>query len=39
MQEAVIRREYADDVLAIREVNVEAFRVHPFSRQTEHLIT
>jgi putative acetyltransferase len=34
----LIRSETAADEDAIRDVNVEAFRVHPFSRQTEHLI-
>lgn len=33
-----IRPETARDVDGIREVNIEAFRNHPFSRQTEHLI-
>ncbi len=34
----VIRPECSQDVEAIRHVNVEAFKHHPFSRQTEHLI-
>lgn len=33
-----IRPEAACDLDGIREVNVEAFRDHPISRQTEHLI-
>lgn len=33
-----IRHETARDVDGIREVNIEAFRNHPVSRQTEHLI-
>lgn len=33
-----IRPEAAVDIDGIREVNVEAFRDHPISRQTEHLI-
>ena len=34
----VIREEDADDVDAIDAVTRDAFRTHPFSRQTEHLI-
>jgi len=34
----LIRPETAEDVAAIREVNVAAFLHHPFSQQTEHLI-
>lgn len=34
----VVRPEMPDDIAAIREVNIAAFRGHPFSRQTEHLI-
>jgi putative acetyltransferase len=34
----IVRRETPDDLAAIREINVAAFRDHPFSRQTEHLI-
>lgn len=33
-----IRPETAADHAAIREINIAAFAVHPFSRQTEHLI-
>lgn len=33
-----IRPEKASDIPAIRHVHVEAFKVHPFSRQTEHFI-
>lgn len=33
-----IRAERPADIEAIRRVNVEAFRDHPVSRQTEHLI-
>jgi putative acetyltransferase len=33
-----IRSETARDVDGIRQVNTEAFRDHPISRQTEHLI-
>lgn len=38
MADIVIRPETSGDVEAIRQVNVEAFRDHPVSRQTEHLI-
>jgi putative acetyltransferase len=38
MPGTTIRPEVAADEAAIRRVNVEAFRDHPFSRQTEHLI-
>jgi putative acetyltransferase len=38
MSEAVIRVETPEDVDGIREVNIAAFRDHPFSQQTEHLI-
>jgi putative acetyltransferase len=34
----VVRPETPQDVEAIRSVNVEAFKGHPFSQQTEHLI-
>lgn len=34
----LIRPESAGDVAAIRGANVAAFRAHPFSQQTEHLI-
>jgi putative acetyltransferase len=34
----VIRSETPEDFSAIRDVNLEAFRDHPYSRQTEHLI-
>lgn len=33
-----IRPETPGDYAAIREINIAAFAVHPFSRQTEHLI-
>ena len=33
-----IRPETDSDVDGIRQVNIEAFRSHPISRQTEHLI-
>jgi putative acetyltransferase len=33
-----IHPEAASDIDDIREINVEAFRDHPISRQTEHLI-
>jgi len=33
-----IRPEKESDIPAIRHVHAEAFRVHPFSRQTEHFI-
>jgi putative acetyltransferase len=36
--QALIRPESEGDVAGIREVNVAAFRDHPVSRQTEHLI-
>ncbi|PKQ19553.1 MAG: GNAT family N-acetyltransferase [Actinobacteria bacterium HGW-Actinobacteria-6] len=38
MSEVMIRIETANDIDAIREINIEAFRSHPFSQQTEHLI-
>lgn len=34
----IVRPETGDDIEAIRQVNAEAFRDHPYSRQTEHLI-
>lgn len=34
----IVRPESERDVPAIREVNLAAFRDHPFSQQTEHLI-
>jgi len=34
----VIRSEAPQDIDAIREINVAAFRDHPYSHQTEHLI-
>jgi len=33
-----VRYETAGDIDGIRTVNIEAFREHPISRQTEHLI-
>lgn len=38
MPRILIRSESADDVRDIRGINMEAFRDHPVSRQTEHLI-
>jgi putative acetyltransferase len=38
MSEIAIRPESPAEVDAIREINVAAFLVHPFSHQTEHLI-
>jgi putative acetyltransferase len=38
MVETVIRPEGEGDADGIRDVNVAAFRDHPISRQTEHLI-
>ncbi|MBU1230713.1 MAG: N-acetyltransferase [Proteobacteria bacterium] len=34
----LMRPETPADHAAIREINIAAFAVHPFSRQTEHLI-
>ncbi|MDR3641650.1 MAG: N-acetyltransferase [Humidesulfovibrio sp.] len=34
----IIRPETSEDYAAIRAINIAAFAVHPFSRQTEHLI-
>jgi putative acetyltransferase len=34
----LVRPETPRDFDAIREINLEAFKGHPFSRQTEHLI-
>lgn len=34
----IIRPENPQDVTAIRRINIEAFKHHPFSQQTEHLI-
>jgi putative acetyltransferase len=34
----IVRPESPRDVEAIRRVNMEAFKGHPFSQQTEHLI-
>lgn len=36
--QVVVRPETAEDFEAIRDINVAAFRDHPFSQQTEHLI-
>lgn len=36
--DTTIRPESAADVAAIRDINITAFRDHPFSDQTEHLI-
>lgn len=38
MNGILIRPETASTVDGIRDVNIEAFRDHPISRQTEHLI-
>ena len=38
MSELVIRPESAQDVDDVRAINVAAFRDHPVSQQTEHLI-
>lgn len=38
MLETLIRPEMAGDADDIRDVNIAAFRDHPISRQTEHLI-
>ena len=38
MSDTLVRPETASDIDAVRNVNVEAFREHPISRQTEHLI-
>ena len=38
MPRTLIRPETARDVSDIRDINIEAFRDHPVSRQTEHLI-
>lgn len=38
MSDVLIRPETASDVGDIRAVNIEAFRDHPISQQTEHLI-
>lgn len=38
MSQVLIRSESASDLIAIREINIAAFRDHPISRQTEHLI-
>jgi putative acetyltransferase len=34
----IVRCETPDDGFPIREINIAAFKDHPFSRQTEHLI-
>jgi len=34
----IVRDETPHDFTAIREINLAAFRDHPFSQQTEHLI-
>lgn len=34
----VVRPETPQDIEAIRRINIEAFKSHPFSQQTEHLI-
>ena len=34
----IVRSETVHDFDAIRRVNIEAFKDHPYSRQTEHLI-
>jgi len=38
MSDLSVRPESSGDVSAIRDVNIAAFRDHPISRQTEHLI-
>ncbi len=38
MSQITVRTEAAEDAAQIRNVNIEAFRDHPVSRQTEHLI-
>jgi putative acetyltransferase len=38
MADTYIRREAPDDAAGIRDVNIAAFRDHPVSRHTEHLI-
>lgn len=38
MPDITIRPEAAQDIDAIRDVNIAAFRGHPYSQQTEHLI-
>lgn len=38
MTAILIRPERLGDIEGIRQVNIEAFRDHPFSQQTEHLI-
>lgn len=38
MSDVLIRPESAGDVSEIGDINVEAFRDHPISQQTEHLI-
>lgn len=38
MSQITVRAETAEDADQIRKVNIEAFRNHPISRQTEHLI-
>lgn len=38
MSEILVRPETASDTDTVRNINVEAFREHPISRQTEHLI-
>jgi putative acetyltransferase len=38
VHEIEIRHETANEIGDIREINVAAFRDHPISRQTEHLI-
>jgi putative acetyltransferase len=38
MNEILVRPETTSDAADIRDINVEAFRDHPISRQTEHLI-
>lgn len=38
MNQITVRAEAAEDADQIRIVNIEAFRDHPVSRQTEHLI-
>lgn len=38
MNGVLVRPEVTSDVADVRHVNIEAFRDHPISRQTEHLI-
>ena len=38
MNNPIIRKENKNDISAIRQVTIEAFKDHPYSKQTEHML-